>query len=1230
MAHRNIRPKAIGVIDDGDAEIEKMLESLNLTRKDYEYMIGPGKKYLNRPSSIASKYKMTKEQAEILTKTIKDKMATEQANISEEDVRKIEACLKEDPSMEQEEIAFLSEVEPAIISVYLESRPLAETHKVYIKDRFIAGISVQEIAKLLGFTFAKVQKYVECTFLIFSGEEGCKCLQIIEKYYTKTPVLKLRECIISNNLKFRDDIYKITEHDCEDLKNYFNKFDESKNFFDFNMELTMEDISVINQNTSESLYDISIKIQKVETIIREYIEQYHPNDVFNKYCITDQRHRIQQIVTDFGGISLIFSSYRMIISNSFDNMIIEVKNRENATPVDVFRDMLPMTFYYLKCNLPLGDVAQIISNACNLSLITHELFHITFQLSDPVLRGFLIEHYSFSNPVPLYYPNLLTSSTKNNTQYTICEELWYSLQQYHGLVSFGMGRASWYPIGKSSLLDLMFGTDFVSGNPQNSAFHFNSIDIQLTKNLVGKTTVSFTNEAIRWAFIDCHRNSNSEVIKRIYKNLDIALIHITNHDYTRNTDLLTKENKHLLGSVGHCYFLVRDCECTEVRVECKKRESWDDTYIFIPDLTKQETNIYSVTESLRKIGYQILHLNDLQFIGSEFLERILTEESLINIQYDKQLLKRITNQVCEELPFLNYYPLYTTFMSDYYKTLYETGQDTLDGILMDIEQLENKMKISKLGPVVQAFNAILDRDNSSLLLWKLSQELSILSRQSLPKDLSFQHNPSLEIFWREAILSTKYGDVNDRERVDFISSFGTRYSKYVAKGEPFELIDGDNLRYFDKEIDEMLFDLYEKQKLELDIVNEGQRFSIKQAPIVLSILGPQSSGKSTLLNYCFGCKFLTSAGRCTRGVYASLAQLSRPVNLTNQFLILDTEGLDGIERTNYTETSLIHFDRTMVLFCLAVSQVVIINVKGDIGSELQNLLQICAYSLNKLNVRKVPAPKIFFVLNQQADLGREKHRIYINILLDKLNSRIGNVPILDLIQVSEDNLFILPLAFNSELMNKPGSKIFDSEVIKLTSTISFADQCTKLRLSIIEQLDNMPIDDRTPFKTMSEWMDMSGIIWDSIVRYQDIVKYRNVEEILCSNELNKIVTELMKQFIYCHKQKFQERTDKLSLEIQNIEFQSDSKSLLASFMQGFDEIFLPHQESCYTEFKRRCDNHKLLKKNISVCEESKSNLCRLIYTEKKYYVDQGFPTFSLSRTPSKHLAYPRTPVNFNI
>jgi ABC-type lipoprotein export system ATPase subunit len=73
-------------------------------------------------------------------------------------------------------------------------------------------------------------------------------------------------------------------------------------------------------------------------------------------------------------------------------------------------------------------------------------------------------------------------------------------------------------------------------------------------------------------------------------------------------------------------------------------------------------------------------------------------------------------------------------------------------------------------------------------------------------------------------------------------------------GSSFEIIDGDML-YMPKEFLKTIFkDLDEKV-------------------LVLSVIGPQSSGKSTLLNFLFGCDFLTSTGRCTRGIYGTYIKL---------------------------------------------------------------------------------------------------------------------------------------------------------------------------------------------------------------------------------------------------------------------------------------------------------------------------------------------------------------------
>ncbi|KAL9259637.1 ROOT HAIR DEFECTIVE 3-like protein [Drosera capensis] len=95
-------------------------------------------------------------------------------------------------------------------------------------------------------------------------------------------------------------------------------------------------------------------------------------------------------------------------------------------------------------------------------------------------------------------------------------------------------------------------------------------------------------------------------------------------------------------------------------------------------------------------------------------------------------------------------------------------------------------------------------------------------------------------------------------------------------------------------------------------------------------MGPQSSGKSTLLNHLFGTNFremdaFTGRSQTTKGIW-----LARCVGIEPCTLVMDLEGTDGRERGE-DDTA---FEKQSALFALAVSDIVLINMWcHDIGRE---------------------------------------------------------------------------------------------------------------------------------------------------------------------------------------------------------------------------------------------------------------------------------------------------------
>ncbi|XP_055038483.2 interferon-induced very large GTPase 1-like [Misgurnus anguillicaudatus] len=184
-------------------------------------------------------------------------------------------------------------------------------------------------------------------------------------------------------------------------------------------------------------------------------------------------------------------------------------------------------------------------------------------------------------------------------------------------------------------------------------------------------------------------------------------------------------------------------------------------------------------------------------------------------------------------------------------------------------------------------------------------------------------------------------------------SLSSLAAEMMISGFPLELMDGDAahvpLIWITAVLDEL------KQKLR------------DQRVFVLSVLGIQSSGKSTMLNAMFGLQFAVSAGRCTRGAFMQLIRVSEEMKDQMKFdyiLVVDTEGLRALELDGKSTR---HHDNELATFVVGLGNLTLINIFGENPAEMQDILQIVVQAF--LRMKKVKLnPSCMFVHQNVSDV----------------------------------------------------------------------------------------------------------------------------------------------------------------------------------------------------------------------------------------------------------------------
>ncbi|XP_066485323.1 up-regulator of cell proliferation-like [Tiliqua scincoides] len=215
------------------------------------------------------------------------------------------------------------------------------------------------------------------------------------------------------------------------------------------------------------------------------------------------------------------------------------------------------------------------------------------------------------------------------------------------------------------------------------------------------------------------------------------------------------------------------------------------------------------------------------------------------------------------------------------------------------------------------------------------QQLAKLDKLISTSSLGVEHfMRELGQFYEAECAMVKEGNISEEQR-QFVHLPGIA-ADLMLEGFPVELIDGDASNIPLSWIIDVMTELHKKLR--------GHSIMM-----VITVLGVQSTGKSTLLNTMFGLQFAVSSGRCTRGAFMTLLRVTGNLQAETGcdfILVIDTEGLKAQELAKL-EDSYEH-DNELATLVIGLSDITIVNLAMENATEMKDILQIVVHAFLRM------------------------------------------------------------------------------------------------------------------------------------------------------------------------------------------------------------------------------------------------------------------------------------------
>ncbi|XP_063049201.1 interferon-induced very large GTPase 1-like [Engraulis encrasicolus] len=298
-------------------------------------------------------------------------------------------------------------------------------------------------------------------------------------------------------------------------------------------------------------------------------------------------------------------------------------------------------------------------------------------------------------------------------------------------------------------------------------------------------------------------------------------------------------------------------------------------------------------------------------------------------------------------------------------------------------------------------------------------------------------------------------------------------AQMLLDGFPVELVDGDASNIPMKWISAVLTELHR-------LVNNKSRI------LVLTVLGVQSTGKSTLLNTMFGVQFAVSSGRCTRGAFMLLMKVSEELRAELQcdfIMVIDTEGLKSPEMASL-DISYEH-DNELATLVIGLSDITMINVGLENITEMKDVLQIAVHAF--LRMKEVgKKPRCVFVHQNVSDMSaHDKNMRDRNKLVEQLNEMTQTAAKMEKKEANTKFTDVMKYDLDKDCYYIPG--LWHGTPPMAPVSHGYSEAVYELKKSLIHLLKH----DNTQCNYAIEFLKLANSLWNAVKFENFIFNFKN-------------------------------------------------------------------------------------------------------------------------------------------